>query len=146
VAESSGQLVEAAQAALDAEMARRSLTGKDVAQFAAAIEQAEAARVVASAGPHQPYGIGKRFLGRANLTQDALTGAVEYDTTLWVTVLYFPVFPIRSLRIRKNRDGNDEIQVIQCKPRDWGQILRTWMVAVCIILLIPWLLDLLRRL
>jgi hypothetical protein len=147
LAETREQLTALGRMALDTEMARRGLTEKDITMFVAGVEQAEAQRAVDNMGVSH-FGAGKRLIGRANCTRDALTGIEEYDTTLWALLFWFPIFPIRSLRIRKDKASDDELQVLECRPRDWGQIFRTWLLAIFFVIVIcvglPVLMNLFR--
>lgn len=130
------QLMEDARLALESEMRRRGLVQADILTFNSEIEQAEAERNTADIGVFHPYGIGKRFYGRQNRFADAMSGTEEYDTTLWVVALWFPLVPLCSVRIRRKTGTvgsflqHGAFEVVQPKPRDWGQIFKTWTLAV----------------
>lgn len=50
-------------------------------------------------------GIGKQFLGASNYVTDDVNRVEEFDSTLWLFVMYLPVFPMSTVRIRRKLMG-----------------------------------------
>ena len=77
-------------------------------------------------------GFGTKLYGRAQKTGDT------FVVTKWVVALYFPIWPLRSMRIRVVEDkfftvlvyssSNRRYQILETIPlrNNLGQILRTW--------------------
>jgi hypothetical protein len=91
-------------------------------------------------------GIGTRNIGRANyfITENDLE---EFDTTLWFTLLFIPIFPIKSYRIRQEQwfqrkknlswngffiSQNHAFAIIGKRSLNWLQILKTYSVIALI--------------
>jgi hypothetical protein len=58
----------------------------------------------------------------------------HYNTTLWFVILWVPIFPIATYTVRRELEpwwggvsASDEIA--QRHPRNWEQILLTWVKA-----------------
>lgn len=85
-------------------------------------------------------GIGKKFYGKSNYAHDSQYQIEEFDTTFWFVLLYFPLIPLRSYRIRRkyrsrwNIFGSKTYQMVHRIPRKWGQIFFTWIKAIVILL------------
>jgi hypothetical protein len=87
---------------------------------------------------------------------DTTSGFEEYDATLWFVVYWFPLIPLGTYRIKRNRSRerwwnfNPDIAILTKLPLNWEQILRTWLIAVsvlfAVILILPHLLPLLTGL
>lgn len=146
------QLTDEARLALDSEISSRRISSSDIASFqdesqaAQAEEDRDVPAFAASSGSH----IGKKFFGMKNRTHDARFRIEEYDTTLWFFILWFPIFPIGSYRIRRlfHRRwyfcASDEFHVLQkLSERDWEQILVTWIKAVLVLLVLRFAVPLL---
>ena len=90
-------------------------------------------------------GIGKKFYGKSNYAHDSQYQIEEFDTTFWFVLLYFPLIPLRSYRIRRkyrspwNIFGSKTYQMVQRVPRKWGQIFFTWIKAIVILLVLHFL-------
>jgi hypothetical protein len=121
--------------ALDAEMARRGFTFQQAEENAAEVERTEGQRTVASIGAFHLYGIGKSLWGQAHRVRDEQAATVEYDATLWMTLFWFPVFPLCRLRVRKNLHGVSKLEFVANRPRNWLQIGLTWLCAVGVVLI-----------
>jgi hypothetical protein len=84
-------------------------------------------------------GIGKKFYGKSNYDHDSQFQIEEFDTTFWFVLLYFPLLPLRSYRIRRkyrspwNIFGNKTYQMVHRIPRRWGQIFLTWIKALILL-------------
>ena len=100
-------------------------------------------------------GIGKKFYGRSNYTHDSQCQIEEFDTTFWFVLLFFPLIPLRSCRIRRryrirgNIFASRTYQVLNRLPLKWGQVLLTWIKAGVILLVLrmlgKMLIEYLRR-
>ena len=155
LASEKGELVEEAQIALENEMRNRGLNCRDLAAFHSEIERAEAERAIRDIGALHPYGIGKRFFGCADRAINNVSGAEEYNTTLWAVILWFPLFPLASMRIRRTREREwqlfrrEAFEIVEPTSRNWAQIFQTWAVALGIALVLSFgirsLLEFVRR-
>jgi len=142
LAEDREQLSDEARSALDAELGRRKLSPPDIESYRLQRESVEQAdhlkRAVRGYIPN--VGLGKKFLGKANRHRDTSGLFEQYDATLWFVVLWFPVFPIATYTVRRDLERwwggvstSDEI-AIQRHPRNWEQVLLTWVKAASVLL------------
>jgi hypothetical protein len=80
--------------------------------------------------PRSTNGIGTVHYGRSAETEDG-----SYITTVWFTIFYLPICPIRSERILplslSERDLNTEFRYASLMPAplDWPQVARTYLVG-----------------
>ncbi len=85
-------------------------------------------------------GLGKKFLGKTKRHRDPSGLFEHYDTTLWFIVLWFPVFPIASYTVRRELERwlgmvvPSDAVAIERHPRNWEQILLTWVKAASLLL------------
>jgi len=89
-------------------------------------ELVAAARASASAIKNRPSdstftfnGFGTRLYGKSDFRADG-----SHLTTVWVTALYWPIFPLRSLRIRPL--SGRRFEVLERMRTNWGQAGRTY--------------------
>lgn len=106
-------LVELAQIALREELTSR---GFDQVKLTVSLKElnrldAVAALQIPNLRLIYPYGIGRKFFGRKNVSILDAEQMEEYGVTLWFVFLWCPVIPIASYRIRRRR-------------RSWWQRLR----------------------
>lgn len=146
-------LTDEARKALSVELSRRNISLSDIQTYAAetgALETAENHELRKLLAP-KVYG-NKKFLGKNNFIGDASSGSEEYDATLWFVVYWFPLFPLGTYRVRRNRSRkrwwnffNPDIAIVTKLPLNWEQILRTWLIAVPVlfaaILILPHILP-----
>jgi len=84
--------------------------------------------------------LGKKFLGKTKRHRDPSGLFEHYDTTLWFIVLWFPVFPIASYTVRRELERwlgmvvPSDAVAIERHPRNWEQILLTWVKAASLLL------------
>ncbi len=142
LAEEEEQLTDDARLALDEELCRRQLSSSDIDSYRierkAAAKADKLKRAVRSYIPD--VGLGKKFLGKANRKRDP-GGLFElYGATLWFVVLWFPVFPIATFTVRRDLErwwggisASDPI-ALERHPRNWEQILLTWVKAASVLL------------
>jgi len=75
------------------------------------------------------------FFGKGNRRRDPSGLFEQYDATLWFVVFWFPVFPIATYTVRRDFSrrlgiswaGNEVAS--ERHPRNWEQILLTWVKA-----------------
>lgn len=135
-------LVPEAQNALRLELERRHLASQEVlAQFHEE-EKRHIAETSFDVSPQLLYGFGKRLYGKANLETRGLD--MEYDTTLFGLVCYFPLLPLGTFRMSRSQNSND-VRVLEKKPLLWSQVWLTWLkgaiIAAAVITAIVWLMD-----
>jgi len=145
IANELAQLTDDARTVLDSELARRKLSIEDVRSQKLAYLRAlrlESARTQHRLFNGWPYdgGIGVTFIGKRNLRQGPSEESEEYETTRWFAVFWFPVFPIASFTVRRFRSRWLGLTlwstpaIIARHPRNWEQILLTWVKAVSVVL------------
>lgn len=68
-------------------------------------------------------GVGTKYHGFRNTTPDGVS-----DVTLWFVLLYFPIIPLRSNRIRcsKGKDGHIYFSILEKIPMNLSSVLTTW--------------------
>lgn len=145
LAEDRAQLTDDARLALDAELSRRRISSSDVDSYRieyTAADRAEKLRVANRLTYIAHAGFGKKFLGKTNRNRDPEELFEQYDTTLWFVVLWFPVFPIATYTVRTDLErwlgmlvASDPI-AIERHPRNWEQILLTWVKAASVLLVL----------
>jgi hypothetical protein len=136
------QLTEEARVALDSELIRRRLFPSDIAAYRLQRADADNADKLKRATPDLILsgGFGKKFLGKANRHRDPSGLFEQYDATLWFVVLWFPVFPIASYTVRREFERwlgmvvPSEAVALERHPRNWEQILLTWVKAAFLLL------------
>lgn len=153
--EQKGQLTDEARVALEAELGRRRVSSSDVEGYKSETVAADKADDLQRARPQivLHLGLGKVFFGKANRRPDRRGhGRFELcESTLWFVVLGFPVYPIATYTVRRLIEKSFGIKTTSFKatlerhPRNWEQILLTWVEAMAILLGIfvgiPWLLK-----
>lgn len=144
LAEQRRELTEEAVLSLDAELSKRKISAADIqsyrAEFAAA-KEADSLQI-GTLGVVHTFGAGRKLFGKSNRIVDSLTGFETYDTTLWFLLFWFPIFPVATYTIRReiqpwwNIFSPDEFTVLQRHPRNWEQILLTWIKAVGVLIVL----------
>ena len=136
------QLTDDARLALDAELSRRKISAVDVESRRVETAEAEHTEKLRlwKIGYIAHWGLGKKSLGKTNRRLDPGGAFEEYDTTVWFAVLWFPVFPIATYTVRRNLERwrglvfrSDEV-AIERHPRNWEQILLTWVKCAGLLL------------
>ena len=92
--------------------------------------------------PNGPNGISlvylgwaqKKSLGEADASQAARIGfeTFSFQTVRWVTLLFFPVFPLGTYRIVRPKDRKAGPWLRQRVDWDWWQVARHWAVAFAV--------------
>ena len=100
--------------------------------------------------PFPQAGIARKLFGKRNYRCDERGRIEEFDRTLWFVLFFIPLFPIATYRIRRRFRSwwqpcvSDQYRVLGKLPRDWEQILTTWIKTVVILLAlrfaVPWLM------
>lgn len=148
------QLTDEARLALDTEISRRKISSLEIESFKvkkAALEKAEKQRLWRI--HYIPnFGFGTKFLGKSNRRRDPGGLFEEYDATLWFVVLWVPLFPIATYTGRRDLERwlgmtvAGEETPLQRHPRNWEQILLTWVKTAAILFVAILVFPLLRRL
>lgn len=153
LAEEREQLTQEARLALDGKLNRRKLSPSDLDSYRVQREAANKADLLKRAVPkYIPHGgLGKKFLGKTNRRREASGLSEEYETTLWLVVLWFPIFPIATFTVKRELErwlgltvASSEV-AIERHPRNWEQILLTWVKAALVVLALRFTFQLLLR-
>jgi hypothetical protein len=142
LAEEKDQLTDDARLALEGELNRRRLSSFDVGSYRLECEAADKADKLKRAAPSyiRNVGLGKKFFGKTNRHRDTERLFEQYDTTLWFAVLWFPVFPIATYTVHRDLERwlgmlvASDLVPIERHPRNWEQILLTWVKAAAFLL------------
>ena len=93
--------------------------------------------------PRTVNGVGTRHFGQSRYVEHKATGEEEFDTTLWFSILWLPIIPLKSYRIRQRAWPDDvpfgliwRFQIIENHHLDWRQIGKTYLVYMSLPLLI----------
>lgn len=90
------------------------------------------------------YGVGKWYFGKAEYSYNAESGIEQFRTTLFIILFGCPLIPIGTFRVaRKKAWFSDKLTVIDRLALDWEQILKVWLTAASIVLILIWTLKLL---
>ncbi len=140
------QLTDEARMVLDSEPTRRKLSIRDIHSQKIAYERAEnlerarRQHKILDGRSFQRSGIGFGFLGMRNLRLDASGNSEEYEATRWFCILWIPIFPIATFTVRRSLSHwkrltfRSDPQIIARHPRNWEQILLTWVTTAAILL------------
>jgi hypothetical protein len=148
------QLSDEARLRLDDELSRRGPGAEQIRTYSDETEvlrEAKGRRVRL----RSYRGVGTTFYGRSHSSCDPNLRIEEFDTTLWFVFIYFPLIPIRRYRIRRRFRpwwrilASNNFHVLSRLPRDWEQILLTWVKAMALLLglrfFVPVLFEFLRK-
>ena len=142
LAEQRTELTEEARLALDGELHRRTLSSSDIDSYRLECEAADKADKLKRATPDLIVsgGFGKKFFGKTNRNRDPEGLFEQYDATLWFVALWLPIFPIATYTVRRDLErwlgmlvASDPV-AIERHPRNWEQILLTWVKAASVLL------------
>jgi hypothetical protein len=134
-------LTDEARLALDAELSRRQVTPEVLAAGRAEMtkfEREQAREVRELSFGHG--GIARKLFGKSHYVCDEQHRIEEFQTTLWFVLLWIPIFPIGTFQIRRRFRrwwqfwASERYHVIERLPRDWEQILLTWIKTVAVLL------------
>ena len=142
------QLTDEARFDLDGELTRRKISANELNAYKADCAQADEEDRVRSANRVVRPGFlsrrdfGFRFLGKMNCHRDPSGQFEEYESTQWFVVFWIPVFPIATFKVRRNLsrwlgiDWRSDPEAIERYPRNWNQILLTWVKAMAFLLVL----------
>jgi hypothetical protein len=139
LAQERDQLTDEACVALDSEISKRQIGATEIVGYAReSLAQVKAAerRINRSRIVYETRN--KSFIGKRNRKLDPRRRVEEFDTTLWF-VLLIPVFPMGSYRIRRRLRRwwspcrSMRLHILDTRPRDWEQILVTWVKTATIL-------------
>jgi hypothetical protein len=144
------ELSDEARVAFDSELARRNIGTDEISGYAReTLAQEKAVERQAIRSKYSYEGRNKKFIGKRNRKIDARERVEEFDTTLWLVFLV-PLIPLASYRLRRRYQRSwglcpRRLHVIEKHPRDWDQILRTWLATAAIILILYFVLPFVIR-
>jgi hypothetical protein len=136
------ELTEEARLALDGELHRRTLSSSDIDSYRLECEAADKADKLKRATPDLIVSgsFGEKFFGKTNRHRDPERLFEQYDATLWFVVLWLPIFPIATYTVQRDLErwlgmlvASDPV-AIERHPRNWEQILLTWVKAASVLL------------
>lgn len=143
-------LMEEARLVLDSELLRRGLKIADVEQYQSDVERAEIQQEAGNLPFLFHYGTGKRLFGKRDYRVDSQGKWEEFDAMLWIVILWVPVIPLATYRVRRAKKlrllgpwSFGKFTVLSRGGRDWRLMLSTWAwlaSTVAIIVAIFWLL------
>ena len=90
--------------AIDGELSRRGLSIAAATKQAVRAERKGTRRAIGSLG-FSARGYGKHFFGISNYYIDATTCKEEFDSTLWLWVMWLPILPLASYHIERHEHG-----------------------------------------
>lgn len=131
-------LEELARIALHEELTNRGYDQAKLTASAAELKQLDMIAGLQLPSLIRPYGIGRKFFGRKNVSILEGGKIEEYDTTLWFVLFGCPLIPLASYRIRQQifsrwLRGTYEPAAVARYSRDWQQITATWVKTVLLI-------------
>jgi hypothetical protein len=89
--------------------------------------------------PYTLNGCGTRYCGNRDIAEDG-----SYVTTLWITVFWMPIIPLRSYRVKPVGEGthwvihNSQNYLAMRVPLCWKQVRNTYLLASPILLLVAY--------
>ena len=149
LAQERDQLTDEARFALDSEINTRQIKADEISAYAReSLAQAKIGERRTKRSRTFYESRNRKFLGRKNLKPDPRSRVEEFDTTLWF-IIWIPLFPISSHRIRRqfrrwwNPCPSNRLHILETRPRDWEQIVLTWVKTatvlffLCLVLVLP---------
>jgi hypothetical protein len=137
LAQERGQLTDEARGDLSAELSIRRITPTEIKSYAQETI-AQKRREERSSRLKVLYeGKNKKLFGKKNLVAHPGRRVEEFDTTVWF-VVGIPLVPLYSCRIRRfsprwwNLCWPTTVHVLKTRPRDWEQIMGTWIKAAVV--------------
>jgi len=96
--------------------------------------------------PSSTNGCGTRHFGKSNYVEDKENEAEELDTTLWISIFWLPIIPLKSYRIKqpiwyvRNAENlpisySFNFTVVKKQSLNWLQIFKTYLIVYGICLL-----------
>lgn len=140
------QLTDDARLVLDSELTRRRLSEEDIRSHEISYQRArkrDRARTRHKLFNQDTFlrpRFGLSFFGKRNLRRDLSGGFEDYETTRWFVLFWIPIFPVASFCVRRIRSRGlgmtckGDPQVIDHRPKDWEQILLTWVKVASVLL------------
>jgi hypothetical protein len=107
--------------------------------------------------PSRINGTGTTHFGKSNYVEDKENEMEEFDTTLWFSLFWLPVIPLKSYRIRQQiwyvrssenvpKIGSKDMPmglsfsnsftIVAQYKLNWAQIIKTYLLAYGIILIL----------
>ena len=90
--------------AIDAELSRRGFSIAAAKKQAVRAERKGTRRAIGDLG-FSARGYAKHFFGISNYHLDATTSKEEFDSTLWLWIMWLPIVPLASYHIERDEHG-----------------------------------------
>ena len=90
--------------AIDAELTRRGFSVTGAEKETMRSERKGTRRAIGNLG-FSARGYGKHFFGVSNYHLDATANTEEFDSTLWLWILWLPIVPLASYHIERHEGG-----------------------------------------
>jgi hypothetical protein len=136
------QLTIEANFALSAELRNRGLDTKDQIHNFRQLEYERKQKEELDIGRLwllHPYGIGRKRFCEGRYSFDSASGIEEFTTTIFVILLWLPLIPTGTYRVRREKGVRPiQINAIQRLPLDWGQVAKVWLLMLLSVLLLIW--------
>lgn len=134
------QLTPEADLALSSELQIRGLNDRERLEALQAEEKGREEAIAKETGELWFFhGVGKKWFGKADCRLDPSTKTKQFNTTIFVVLLWLPLIPIGSYRVEKKRNSlANELTVVERLPLNWEQVLQVWAIAACCLLGLIW--------
>jgi hypothetical protein len=140
------KLTPEANAVLNDELARRRIKTERLNAFRDEEEQQEKEERKKPGRLGLYRGIGRERYGKAERTYSPETGMERFKTTVFIVLLWLPLIPTGTFLVERKRQFlSNQITVLERLPLNWEQVLKVWVVASAILLVVIWIFKLLPR-
>lgn len=126
------QLADEANSALWLELHKRRLGSREIQNFQEQQrkQQKKGERQVGELWFVSHFGLGKKRIGKVNYKYYDVHKVEEFTTTIFFLVLWFPLIPVGTYRIRRQKSlFANRFSVVAKPPLDWSHVMRVWAVA-----------------
>jgi hypothetical protein len=133
------QLTDNANQALSTELRKRGLASQKINDF----RQVESERKqkeendIGRLWLNTRYGVGRQRFCKGDYSFDLASETEEFTTTVFILILFLPVIPVGTYRVKRNKQSfAKQLRGIQKLPLDWGQVMQVWLITMIVVLLI----------
>ena len=134
------QLIPAACAALQEQLAKRAINSRRLDTFREQEKQrdAEDRRDMAPLFLIPHIGIGRMRYGRGHRSLESSTSIECFTTTVFLVVFWIPLIPIGTYLVEGKQSSwfdwylQKQLKVLDKLPLDWEQVLKIWIVSVIV--------------
>jgi hypothetical protein len=133
------QLTDDANQALSAELRKRGMATEEIESFKQAENQRKQKEEndIGRLWLNTRYGIGRQRFCKGNYSFDLASETEEFTTTVFILILFLPLIPVGTFRVRRNKKSlARRLRGIQKLPLDWGQVMQVWLVIMFGILVV----------